>query len=236
MGYVFAITGDSASGKSTLAELLKNALSNTLVLECDRYHRWERGDPHWHVLTHLNPEANRLDKMQQDILDLKSGNPIHEVEYDHSSGKFTDPRIESPADNIIVCGLHSFFTEGEVYDLKIYMDPDPQMRIKWKVARDTSERKHSEEAVLKQIAARKADFERYVLPQRSLADIIVNFNKQGLALLIRRKYDLSKLGLDAYAVNSVDPDFHILRFAPDNRETHYQHIISVILSLKGISE
>jgi len=228
---IFAITGDSASGKSTLAGLLKNNLRDAFLLECDRYHRWERDDIHWKSYTHLNPDANFLDKMRQDIVSLKSGEAIKQVEYDHNNGKFTEPLIENSSENIIVCGLHSFYTEDHLYDLKIFMDPDPQLRIQWKVDRDTIKRNYSEEKVLKQIAERKEDFEKYVLPQRSLADLIVNFNSLGLALLIRRKYDISKLKLENHIVGSVDPDFYILRFAPDSREIHYQQIVSIILSL-----
>ena len=41
---VFAICGDSGSGKSTLSNLLKISFTDSFLLECDRYHKWERGD------------------------------------------------------------------------------------------------------------------------------------------------------------------------------------------------
>jgi len=40
----FAICGDSGSGKSTLSNILQEYFSNSFVLECDRYHKWERND------------------------------------------------------------------------------------------------------------------------------------------------------------------------------------------------
>ena len=52
---VFAIAGDSGSGKSTLGDLLKGTFSDSFILECDRYHRWERGHKNWDEVTHLNP-------------------------------------------------------------------------------------------------------------------------------------------------------------------------------------
>ena len=55
---VFAICGDSGSGKSTLSKLLKNCFSDSFSLECDRYHKWERGDSNWTDVTHLDPKAN----------------------------------------------------------------------------------------------------------------------------------------------------------------------------------
>jgi len=83
---VFALCGDSGSGKTTLANILKKYFDNAFAMECDRYHRWERGDEKWKAYTHLNPEANFITKMNKDIFDLKIGKEIYQVNYDHSTG------------------------------------------------------------------------------------------------------------------------------------------------------
>ena len=87
---VFAICGDSGSGKTTLGGILKKYFNNSFMLECDRYHKWERGDDNWKKFTHLNPDANYLTKMNDDIFDLKIGKSIYQVDYNHSNGKFTE--------------------------------------------------------------------------------------------------------------------------------------------------
>ena len=97
-----AITGDSGSGKSTLSVILKDLFINSFVLECDRYHKWERNDDNWKKYTHLNPEANYLTKMQEDVFDLKIGNSIYQVDYDHTKGVFTDKKSIESKDNIII--------------------------------------------------------------------------------------------------------------------------------------
>ena len=102
---VFAIAGDSGSGKTTLGNILKKYFSDSLMLECDRYHKWERGDNNWKKLTHLNPEANFLTKMNEDIFDLKIGNDIFQVDYDHKNGKFTEKECIESSDNVIVCEI-----------------------------------------------------------------------------------------------------------------------------------
>lgn len=101
-----AITGDSGSGKSTLAERLNNYFSDSLVLECDRYHKWERGNYNWENFTHLNPESNYLMKMQKDVFDLKLGKNIYQIDYDHSSGKFTSKQLIESKNNVIAYGIH----------------------------------------------------------------------------------------------------------------------------------
>jgi len=167
------ITGDSGSGKTTVSNIIKNMICNSFVLECDRYHKWERSDIKWTEYTHLNPESNLLMKMEDDIFNLKIGNEIYQVDYDHSSGKFTEKqRIESK-DTIIVCGLHSLYMPTHIVKLKIYMDTDENLKIPWKMKRDVQNRGYSLEKILNQIETRKSDFMKYIYPQRDLADIII---------------------------------------------------------------
>jgi uridine kinase len=201
----FAICGDSGSGKSTLSNILQEYFSNSFVLECDRYHKWERNDENWKKFTHLNPEANYITKMENDIFDLKIGKTIHQVNYDHSNGKFTQKEKIEKSDNIIVCGLHSLYSENHgAYNLKIFIDTDINLKTKWKIKRDMQNRGYSIEETLKQIEARKEDYYKYIYPQRDKSDIIINFftdkdfdiNKineddtVNLRILINKKYSL----------------------------------------------
>lgn len=173
---VFSITGDSGSGKSKLSDVLKKHFSNSFVLECDRYHKWERTDEKWQEMTHLNPEANLITKMSSDIFDLKIGKTIYHVDYDHSTGKFTDQKPIESSDNIIVCGLHNLHGNNDnIYDLKIYVDTDPRLKTKWKIKRDVEERGNSLIKVLEQIDKRKQDYDSYIEPQKDKSDIIINF-------------------------------------------------------------
>ena len=171
----FAVTGDSGSGKTTISNILKELLNNSFVLECDRYHKWDRSDDKWKSITHLNPDANYITKMSSDVFDLKIGNNIYQVDYDHKNGKFTDKELVESRENIIVCGLHSLYLPNSIVDLKIYMDTDDNLRIPWKIKRDTQKRGYSIEKILEQINSRKLDFQKYILPQKEKADIIINF-------------------------------------------------------------
>jgi uridine kinase len=175
---VIAIAGDSGSGKSTLLSILKPllGLDNTVVLETDRYHKWERGDSRYKEYSHLHPYANHLCKMSEDVYNLKIGNDIYSVDYDHHTGKFTkEEHIESKK-QILLCGLHSLYiTSKDMIDLKIYMDTDRNVIKKWKIKRDMEERGYSLEKVLQQIEAREPDFNKYILSQKENATIIIQF-------------------------------------------------------------
>ena len=205
---VFGISGDSGSGKSTLAEVIKQFFSNSFTLEGDRYHKWERGDKKWKKYTHLNPEANYLTKMNSDIFNLKLGNAIYQVDYDHKNGKFTEKQLIQPNDNIIVCGLHSLYTEHEqIYDMKIFMDTDDKLKLKWKIERDVNQRGHTIESVLEQINRRRGEFEKYIYPQRNAADLIVRFyinqeEETHLELFVKKSYDIRHI-IESLKINNV---------------------------------
>ena len=174
MSYSIGISGDSGSGKTTLSKKVADLLGDSLVLECDRYHRWERGDANWKSNTHLSLDSNHIDQMRADVDKLIKGSSVVRHDYDHATGKFTSPKTVEFKKNLVVCGLHSLYC-GNAFDLKIYMDTEDDLRTFWKISRDTSNRGHTFESVKKQIEERKQDFLNYVLPQKDWADIIVRF-------------------------------------------------------------
>ena len=253
---VFAICGDSGSGKTTLGNVLKKYFSNSFMLECDRYHKWERNDDNWKSYTHLNPESNFLSKMSQDVFDLKIGKSIYHVDYDHNTGKFTDTEIIDSSDNLIVCGLHSLYNDNNhIYNLKIFVDTSDELKLKWKIERDVNERGYTLEKVLKQIEGRQNDYLKYIYPQRDLSDLIVNFylnneDKISLKLHIKTSYDISNLITEFNSSNinftiNKNENFNIIdfkEFTPINHwsdknypklNNFYDYIMKVIISLNN---
>jgi uridine kinase len=188
---IIAIAGDSGSGKTTLLNEISELFDkdNFLKLETDRYHKWERGNENYLQFTHLNPKANNIEKMSKDVYNLKIGSEIYSVDYDHSTGKFTqEEKIESK-NNVILCGLHTLYSNNinEIIDLKIFMDTDRELIKKWKIKRDVEERGYNIEKVLKQIETREKDYEEYIINQKDNADVIINFceDKNSLKCILK---------------------------------------------------
>lgn len=258
---VFAICGDSGSGKSTLGEILKRYFSNSFMLECDRYHKWERKDENWNKYTHLNTDANYITKMNEDIFNLKVGNSIYQVDYNHVSGKFTEPEKIETSDNMIVCGLHSLYTENQnLYNLKIFIDTHDTLKYTWKIKRDMQKRGYSKEQILNQIESRKNDYINYILPQRDKSDIIINFFTDDdfdinrldeipnikLRIIIKKRFNLFPI-LKSFTSNSISYDFvvednyYIIvidKFSDHNLNLNYSsnnfydYILYIILNIK----
>lgn len=168
------IAGDSSSGKSYLADYLASKLGDVTLLETDRYHLYERNDSHWKEFTQLNVEMNDLQLMVQDITALKSGKTVWRRAYNHSNGTFTNPQEIIPSKYLIVPGLHTLMYPY-LFDLNIFMDPDRDLTVSWKIARDTTKRGYSQNEVLEQIRRREPDYQQYIRPQMYQADVIIKF-------------------------------------------------------------
>ncbi len=175
---VLGISGNSGAGKSTLSNDIKDILKeNVLQIEGDADHKWEREDENWKAITHLDPKANYLYKQYQDILDLKKGNPIFRREYDHKTGKFTEEKKYIPKDFIIISGLHTFYLPmmRNIVDIKVFLAPQENIRLFWKISREIKKRGYSKEKVIEQINTRKKDAKIFIQPQEKYADIIIKY-------------------------------------------------------------
>lgn len=176
------IAGDSGVGKSSLLADIKSLLGehNIVPLEGDGEHKWARGDQNWQKFTHLDPRANFLHQQMEYLRMLKVGVPIRRREYDHDSGNFTQERLIKPRDYIVISGLHAFYLPmtRKFIDIKIYLDTDDKLRQHWKILRDSRTRGYSAEKVIEQMKIRAIDREKYIIPQKELADLVLAYSTE----------------------------------------------------------
>ena len=107
---------------------------------------------------------------------------------------------------VIVQGLHPFLVFGVrgLFDLKVWLDPEDELKHKWKVQRDVAKRSYAEQQVYKEIAAREPDVAAYITPQRQFADLLVRFYRrqsggggdEHLSVRIIERATLPRLNLD----------------------------------------
>lgn len=180
---MLGLSGDSGAGKNHLSNTIQALLNpnNCIIIEGDNYHKWERGDKNWDVLTHLNPNANNLLKMQHHASQITRGQSILHHHYDHTTGRFVEQSPINPTKAIIFQGLHSLYLKSlrEILDLKIFLDPNDKVRTFWKIQRDVFERGHSLEKVLESLQKRKEDSKLHIQPQRMKSDWIIEISTDG---------------------------------------------------------
>jgi phosphoribulokinase len=177
--YIFTlgVAGDSGSGKTTFTQGVRDIFGSDLVatITLDDYHRLDREGRKREGLTALNPEANRIDRLEKDLVLLRSGVPIEKPVYNHTTGTFDPPVIFRPKKILILEGLHTLFTPAlrKYLDFTLFVDPAREVKYDWKLRRDMAKRGYSEEAVMQEIAEREPEYERYILPQKEYADAII---------------------------------------------------------------
>ena len=177
---MLAIAGDSGTGKTTITAGLATALSHERItsIGVDDYHRYDREERKSLPFTPLNPKCNYIDIMEQDLHHLVLGEPILKPVYDHTSGKLTRPEYVEPREFAIVEGLLPLHTgvSRACFDITVYMDPPEEIRIAWKLGRDTKKRGYTEEQVREELRRREPESAEFIRPQRAFADIVIRFS------------------------------------------------------------
>ena len=176
---MLCLVGDSGAGKSTLSNGCVQILGLDRVTDIclDDYHSLDRVGRTERKITALHPDCNHLDLIAQHITLLRRGETIFKPVYDHSNGMFGPPEFVTPKPIVLVHGLHALFTPElrRLWDVSVFLDPDPELRIAWKIGRDMSKRGYTRDEVLKQLEHRRHDSETYVMPQREKADMVISF-------------------------------------------------------------
>ncbi|GAC1575767.1 MAG: hypothetical protein NVS3B7_08360 [Candidatus Elarobacter sp.] len=215
-----AIGGDSGTGKSTLSKGIRAIFGEGRVVELrlDDYHSLDRAQRKAVGLTALNPRANNFAAMEEDLWQLAHGRPITKPVYDHTTGTFAPDETIEPAQIVIVEGLFPLYTRAlrGMFDVSVWLDPELDLKVGWKIQRDTAQRGYAENDVRAEIAQRLPDFEAYVAPQEPYADLCVRFS--------RREDTRDAALLDARIVKGG-------RFAP----LDYRHFASRSTHLRQIS-
>ena len=176
---MLGIAGDSASGKTTLAKGLVEALgADRITAICvDDYHRYDRTERKAMPFTPLHPACNYVQVMEQHLQLLALGQPILKPVYSHADGTLERPVLIEPKEFVIAEGLLPLHTRlaRACFDVTVFLDPPEEIRRKWKITRDTGKRGYHEEQVLEELARREPESAAYIRPQRSHADIVIRF-------------------------------------------------------------
>ena len=178
---ILGIVGDSASGKTTLSAGVAQILGadHCTVFCTDDYHRYERSYRAKHGLSALDPRANYIDIIEQHLRLLREGEPVLKPIYDHRNGTLGMAEYVKPKQFVIAEGLLGYTTRAmrDCYDVKIYLDPEEELRVKWKIHRDTTKRGYMLEEVQATLDKRKDVSVKHIHPQRTFADIVIRFQR-----------------------------------------------------------
>jgi uridine kinase len=192
-----AVAGGTGSGKTTVAEeILKRVGADRIAyLQHDSYYYdWGRLplDPR-NLPNFDHPNSLETDLLIRHLRQLKSGHPAEVPIYDFTTHRrTTETRLVEPHPVILVEGLLIFAEKKlrEMFDIKIYVDTDNDIRFIRRLRRDIAERGRSMESVIDQYLSTVRPMHlEFVEPSKRYADVIIpegGFNTVALDMVVAR--------------------------------------------------
>lgn len=175
------IAGGTGSGKSTVARKVAQALPHASVafLEMDAYYRdfrhltaEERQHVNWD-----HPDAFDLAYLIAHIEALLRGERVEMPIYDFAlHGRSAHTRPIAPADVVVIDGILLLTdpTLRSLFDIKVFVDADADIRLVRRIRRDTAVRGRTLESVLDQYLTTVQPMHlQFVEPSKRYADVIV---------------------------------------------------------------
>ena len=194
---IIGVAGGTGSGKTTVANAIIERVGRERIalVQHDAYYRDQSGKAPV-VRARVNydhPDSLETELLIEQLRQLRAGQAIEMPVYDfatHTRKKETR-RLE-PRQVILVEGILIFVDRAlrEMFDVKLFVDTDADIRILRRLQRDMEERGRTFESVITQYreTVRPMHLE-FVEPSKRYADIILpegGFNTVGLDLITAR--------------------------------------------------
>ena len=193
---VIGIAGGTASGKTTVAQKLKEEFGDNLELVCHDSYYLPHNDMTYEERSKINydhPNAFETERLIKDVKNLKAGNSVEIPVYDFTIHNRIDKTTHAESKKVIVVeGILVFENRKlrDLMDIKIFVDTDADERRSRRILRDVKERGRSLDSVLTQYTETvKPMHDEFVEPSKKYADIIVprgGENSVALDMIIER--------------------------------------------------
>ncbi|XP_077425733.1 uridine-cytidine kinase-like 1a isoform X1 [Vanacampus margaritifer] len=181
--FVIGLCGGSASGKTTVANKIIEALDVPWVVLLSMDSFYKVLSPEEQALAASNdynfdhPGAFDFELLVATLRKLKQGKSVKIPVYDFTTHRRQkDWKNVYGASVIIFEGIMAFADKHllQLLDMKIFVDTDSDIRLVRRLRRDITERRRDMEGVIKQYNKFvKPAFEQYIEPTMRLADIVV---------------------------------------------------------------
>ncbi|XP_030164996.1 uridine-cytidine kinase-like 1 isoform X7 [Lynx canadensis] len=240
--FAIGLGGGSASGKTTVARMIIEALDVpwVVLLSMDSFYKvlttQQQEQAARNNFNFDHPDAFDFDLIVSTLKKLKQGKSVKVPVYDfttHSRKK--DWKTLYGANVIIFEGIMAFADKTllELLDMKIFVDTDSDIRLVRRLRRDISERGRDIEGVIKQYNKFvKPAFDQYIQPTMRVADIVVPWgsgNTVAIDLIVQHmhsqleerklRWDMAALA-SAHQCHPLPQTLSVLESTPQVRGMH----------------
>lgn len=181
MALVVGIAGGTASGKTTVARKLHEALESSGIAFIDQ-------DSYYRDLSHLtleerrevnfdHPDAFDTELLAAHLRSLRAGQPIEKPVYDYvESTRTRRTTVVQPAELILIEGILVLHMEAlrKELDVRIFVETEDDVRIIRRLTRDIKERGRDFDHVVSQYFRHvRPMYMAFIEPSKRWADIVV---------------------------------------------------------------
>jgi uridine kinase len=194
---VIGIAGGSGSGKTTVAQEILNRVGPSRIsfLQHDSYYKDLSGLPPAQraAVNFDHPNSLETELLVAHIEQLKADEAVQVPVYDFSIHTRTNQSFEVLPRRVILVEGILIFAEPDLralFDVKIFVDTDDDVRLIRRMQRDIEERGRTAETVIKQYMATVRPMHlEFVEPSKRYADVIIpegGFNTAALDMVVAR--------------------------------------------------
>ena len=188
--FIIGVAGGTASGKSSVCtnimkqlgqESVSEHLRNVTIISQDSFYRDLTAEEHERAnrgeYNFDHPDSLDVSLMRRTLTDIKAGRVVELPKYDYVAHKRTgEMRSIHCADVVLFEGILVFYFPEirDLFNMRLFVDTDPDTRLSRRVLRDTEELGRSLEQILNQyMTLVKPAFEEFCLPTKKYADVII---------------------------------------------------------------
>jgi uridine kinase len=198
---VFGVAGGTASGKTTVADAILDAVGAAQVayLSHDAYYREMNHLPFSERarLNYDHPDSLETELLIEHVKELLAGRTVQVPVYDFTTHTRTqETRPVEPSPIILIDGILIFTNARlrDLMDIKVYVDTDGDVRFIRRLQRDMNERGRSLESIIDQYmeTVRPMHLE-FVEPSKRYADVIVphgGLNRVAMDMVVARLIEM----------------------------------------------
>jgi uridine kinase len=193
------IAGGTGSGKTTFAKKVHEAFPSAVLISQDSYYK---------DLSYLpfdqrektnfdHPDSLEFDLLRKHLIDLKNGLSIEQPIYNFKTHSREEGTVSVKCSQVILVEgilLFAALELRDLFDIKIFVDTDDDIRILRRIERDITERSRDFNSIKEQyLKTVKPMHDAFVEPSKKFADVIIpqgGHNQVAVSLILAKLNEL----------------------------------------------
>jgi uridine kinase len=199
--FVLGVAGGTCSGKTTVAERLAEVVGpeHLALLRLDSYYvdTPEKPLEERARLNYDHPDAFDFDLLQHHVAELCVGHTVDVPVYDYAFHRRSGQTVRVPSAKVVVVeGILVLYEPAlrELFDLKVFVDADADLRLIRRLQRDVLERGRTTESIVAQyLETVRPSHMQFIEPSKRYADVIFpegGHNEPAMEVLLARVREL----------------------------------------------